>query len=188
MPSLQKVKEQATAAVCMSNERQLSIAWHTYAGNNPRILNSDTGDTTTGIYTVGSATLRSFVADPQDENGTRSNTSLADKIRGYKKGSFWPYIENHKAYHCPSDSRIAKEPATPLGGLPNTVGGYRSYSMGAPLSQLAALNPPSTGEGDVVVTKLEQFLRPSSKIVWLEEADGFGWNHRTWNMYLNQYS
>ena len=187
LPSLQKVKQLATAAVCMSNERQLSIAWHSYAGDNTRILNADTGDTTSGTYTANAVTLTSFVADPQDENGARRNTTLEDKIRGYKRGSFWPYIETHKLYHCPSDSRIATEPVTPLAGFTNTIGGYRSYSMGAPLSQWAALAPPPTGEGDVVVSKLEQFLRPSSKIIWLEESDGFGWNHRTWNMYLNQY-
>jgi len=188
MPALQKVKEQATATVCLSNERELSIAWHTYAGDNTRILNSDTGKGTEATYAGG---LVSFVVNPQDKNGNLSNTTLEDKIRGYKKGSFWPYIETHKLYHCPSDSRVTSLPTKGFKWVEmptnvNLLGGYRSYSMGAPLSQFT-LSSTASGENLVVVSKLTQFVRPSSKIVWIEEADGFGINNRTWNMYLNEY-
>ena len=112
--------------------------------------------------------------------------TIQDKVRGYKRGSFWTYIENYKVYHCPGDSRHTMPPTDPLTGFTNTIGGYRSYSMGAPLSQWA-LGATFSGESLVVVKKLTEFVRPGSKVVWLEEADGYGWNHRTWNMYLNQY-
>ena len=54
------------------------------------------------------------------------------------------------------------------------------------MSQMG-LGATSTGECFVVVRKINEFLNPSSKVVWLEEADGYGWNHRTWNMFLTEF-
>lgn len=192
IPALQIAKEQASAAVCLSNENQLSKSWLLYAEDcDSFIVDADTGDTVTGYFNYtppgGSRiTIHTFVADPQDMNGNRSNTSIEDKVRGYKKGALWPYFENYKLFNCPHDRRYRKEPVTPLTGFPNTIGGYRSYSMGAPLSQWG-LGATGTGENLVVVAKISEFVSPSSKVVWLEEADGYGWNHRTWNMWLNDY-
>jgi prepilin-type N-terminal cleavage/methylation domain-containing protein/prepilin-type processing-associated H-X9-DG protein len=195
IPALQVAKEQASAAVCMSNENQLSKSWVLYAEDSDGfIVDADTGDTASGYYYFtppGGTSIRihTFVADAQDENGNRCNTSIEDKVRGYRRGALWPYFENHKLFNCPHDRRYRKEPPYPLGGLPNTIGGYRSYSMGAPLSQwsLGWTDGGGSGEYLVVVQKITQFVNPSSKIVWLEEADGYGWNHRTWNMWLNDY-
>jgi prepilin-type N-terminal cleavage/methylation domain-containing protein/prepilin-type processing-associated H-X9-DG protein len=191
MPALQVAKEQASAAVCLSNEGQLSKAWHLYTDDcDGFIMDGDTGDTLTGYFNYtppGGFTIRihTFVADPQDMNGNRSNLSVQDKIRGYEKGALWPYIKGHKVLNCPQDKRWRKEPPNPMTGFPNRIGGYRSYSMGAPLSQWG-LGATGTGECYAVVAKITEFVTPSSKIVWLEEADGYGWNHRTWNMWLNQ--
>ena len=189
MPALQVAKEQASAAVCMSNNRQLAMIWMLYAEDyDAFIVDGDTGDQADGQAIVntpdGPVEVRYFVADPQDENGLRSNTSVEDKRRGYERGALWPYMETHEVFHCPQDKRYKKPPLHPLGGLPNTIGGYRSYSMGAPLSKMG-YSADITGECFVVISKLNEFVNPSAKIVWLEEADGYGWNHRTWNMYLN---
>lgn len=198
IPALQVAKEQASAAVCMSNESQLSKAWHLYTEDRDGfIVDADTGDTTTGYFNYTppggtTMTIHTFVADPQNAAGIRSNTSVDQKVRGYKKGALWPYFENHKLFNCPHDRRYRKDPEEGdrlnylLDRSLNTIGGYRSYSMGAPLSQWS-LDATYTGEYLVVVAKLTEFVNPSSKIVWLEEADRYGWNHRTWNMFLNQY-
>lgn len=194
MPALQVAKEQASAAVCLSNNRQLAVIWMLYADDNDGLLvDADTGWSTTGYTNVtipsGVISVHNFVADPQDPQGNRRNTSLEDKIRGYKKGALWPYKEDYKVYNCPHDRRYREEPRDPMAEIAldiNTVGGYRSYSMGAPLSQ-ATLGYYETGENLVVIQKVGDFYNPGSKVVWIEEADGAGWNLRAWDMFLNAY-
>ncbi len=183
LPSLNNAKRLATAIVCMSNVRGLSQGWYLYAQDNDSyIMDGDTGDTANGWRNTNGKMVHLFTADPQDQNGTRRNSSLEDKIRGYMKGAMWPYMENHKLYNCRSDKRWLKDALDPfLSG--KCIGGYRSYSLGAPLSR-QGLGATSTGENLCVVEKQTEFFNPSSKVVWLEEADGYGINHRTWNMFL----
>ncbi len=192
MPALRAAKSLAASAICLNNEAQLVKAWLLFADeNDSNLVDGDTGDTLTGqvTYTIGgqSVTVRTFVADPQDVNGNRSNKNLDDKERGFKKGALWPYIGDKKVYNCPADIRWTKDAKNPLAsfGTP-CIGGYRSYSMGAPLSRFG-LTSTGSAENLAVVTKMNEIINPSGKIVWLEEADGYGINHRTWNMYLNQY-
>lgn len=192
LPALKVAKQLASAAVCLSNEHQLALIWALYFDDyDGFIVDADTGDTLTGDYDYNSPNgwirIHTFVADPQDASGNRCNTTVSDKVRGYKNGALWPYMETHKVFKCPHDTRYRKEPLVPRTGFPNTIGGYRSYSMGAPLSQWS-LGATTTKENLVVIEKFSEFVSPSFKIVWLEEMDGAGWNHRTWNMDLDNYS
>lgn len=185
MPALDNAKRLATATICMSNVRGLSQCWYLYTEDNDSwIMDGDTGDTASGWQMKNGRNVHLFTPDPQDENGTRRNSSIEDKVRGFKKGAVWPYMENYKLFNCRSDKRWTKDAVNPyLGG--KCIGGYRSYSMGAPLS-LQGLGATGTGENFCVIEKQNEFVSPGMKIVWLEEADGYGINHRTWNVYLNQ--
>ena len=192
IPALNYAKVQATAITCMFNCKGLANGWYLYAEDNDNwLMDGDTGDVASGwgTLTVNGTQVRVhyFVADPQDENGNRRSTTLEDTIRGFQKGALWSYAESHKIYHCPSDKRYLSPPrsSAPLSAATATKGGYRSYSMGAPLSQWS-YGATDTGENLAVVSKRNQFINPSSKVVWLEEADGYAWNHRTWNMWLNR--
>ena len=183
LPSLDNAKRLATAIVCMANVRGLSQGWYLYAQDNDSyIMEGDTGDTANGWRNTNGKMVHLFTPDPQDESGNRRNSSIEDKVRGYMKGAMWPYMENYKLYNCRSDKRWLKDALNPF--LPGKcIGGYRSYSLGAPLSR-QGLGATSTGENLCFVEKQNEFFNPSSKVVWLEEADGYGINHRTWNMYL----
>ena len=189
MPALDNAKRLATAVVCMSNVRGLSQCWYLYTEDNDSwIMDGDTGDTADGWQMKRNRLVHLFTPDPQDVNGNISNTSVEDKIRGFKKGAVWPYMENYKLFNCRSDTRWRKEAVDGYARYKNGVGGkciggYRSYSMGAPLSR-QGLDATSTREDLCVIEKQNEFINPSSKIIWLEEADGAGINHRTWNMFL----
>lgn len=197
IPALQNAKNLAAAAVCLANESSMTKAWLQYAeANKGFLMDGDTGDTLTGWNNVTipengtnvAYRVHNFVADPQNVAGARSNKDLTDKQRGYQKGALWPYIEAMKAYNCPADKRWTKPATNPYSafGLP-CIGEYRSYSMGAPYSLWTVQQNSATMESAAVVRKLNEIVSPGSKIVWLEEADGFGINHRTWNVYLGQY-
>lgn len=192
MPSLQAAKEIAATAVCLTNQKQLGTAYFLYAEDNDGKLADGVpiADTSTGwkIVTIGGKTYRihGFVAEPMDENGSFRNDSLEDKIRGFEKGALWAYLENYKVYNCPADKRWRKPPTeTNPALIRGTIGGYRSYSIGAVLSAYG-LGMTSTGENEVTILKYSDFSNPGNKIVFLEEADASGFNHFTWNIFLNQ--
>ena len=190
LPSLQHAKLQATAVVCMSNQKQLVAAWDMYATANddkivdgaPR-LSGTIKNTFPGTPYYGQ-TSTCFVAEPQNEAGTSfQNNTLEDKIRGFKRGGLWPYYEDYKLMHCPSDRRYHKGPTTVQNGK---MGGYRSYSIGAVYS-FAGYGTVGwdTKEDKYVTLKYNRIRRPSEKFIWIEEADGCGYNQNTFNIWIN---
>ncbi|NLH17455.1 MAG: type II secretion system protein [Phycisphaerae bacterium] len=185
IPSLEVAKKQATAIICLGNVKALSNGWYLYAEDNDNwLMDGDTCDrdqaganikTGWTLYPGTSQRVHNFVSAPQDELGNERNNSIEDKTRGFEVGAAWPYAETPKVYHCPSDKRYLFPAHGPGGG----IGGYRSYSLGAVYSQRS-----SGAEALCRVDKLNQIAAPGEKFTWLEEMDGFGWNHRTWNMDL----
>lgn len=189
MPSLHKAKEIAAAVVCLSNQKQISVAYYIYAEDNAgKVTDSKPATTSDGVMVFSNSVVgdhfetKCFIAEPMDALGNYSNTSLEDKIRGFEKGGLWSYLESHKVYNCPADKRWRKPREE---GSSDQIGGYRSYSIGAVLSA-EGYQHNSTGEDKVTIIKFSRFSNPSSKIVFLEEADGEGINGNYWNMYLNE--
>lgn len=189
IPALRSAKEIAAAAVCMANQNQMVKAWLLYADDNDaEIVDGDTSDSLTdpGYETYSGVRVWCWVGRPMGLNREDVNKTLEDKVRGLQAGALWPYLEAHKVYNCPVDKRYVK-PATYKGNSadnydPEWYGGYRSYSLGKVYSKR-----PTTGSGEenYIASKLSDISLPGSKIVFLEEADGYGWNHKTWNMNLN---
>ncbi len=179
MPALNKAKQQATAAVCLNNESQLSKAYIMYAMENDDFLMDAklAGPGFHNGFSWADRNMRAFMSVPMDINGNASNMTMDDKIRGFKEGALWKYIQTHEILNCPGDKRINKSLES------GDLGGFRSYSLGAVLSRMA---PPGTGEDVYSIKKLTEFARPSSKIVWLEEADGSGFNRNFWDIFLNE--
>ncbi|MBN1817318.1 MAG: type II secretion system protein, partial [Sedimentisphaerales bacterium] len=192
VPALQYAKVQATAAICLANLNGLSKAWVLYANNNDDNIVGSGTDGWDAWQTMGypawnpTGTIRkkNFVAFPQDENHNFRNISLQDEIRGLEQGGLWPYAENEKVYHCPSDKRYLSPP-TQI-NAPNEKGGYRTYSMGCPMNGYASNSGNwMTGEYYACVYKTMEIRNPGQKIVFVEEQDGQGYNINTWNIYLN---
>jgi len=191
IPSLQAAKEIAAAAVCMSNNRQLGAAYYTYAFENDGfIADGQPALTVDGYRTFtlpGGRQYRghSFTGEPRDETGAWRNTSLEDKFRGFKVGAIWPYLESPDVYHCPVDRRWRNPPTAVTPTPSNSIGGYRSYSIGAVLSA-AGYGETGTGENEYVILKYSDFSNPSTKITFLEEQAGDGFNQNYWDVYLNR--
>lgn len=197
IPSLQNAKRYAASAVCLGNESQLIKSWLLYAeDNDTKIVDGDTSDEYGGHSTYdrnfwGDGTVRVFnwVGRPMGSNGEDLNDTIEDKVRGFEKGALWPYVNEPKAYNCPADKRYIKPAIFPLNSTtadpPGVwVGGYRTYSLGKTLSKRPTGSGDPSGEMTVEISKTSQFVNASGKIVFLEETDGYGWNHRTWNMNL----
>jgi prepilin-type N-terminal cleavage/methylation domain-containing protein len=79
LPALGRAREQSRRVRCLSNMRQLTIAWLGYAQNNKGKL-------------CGSNTR-----DPWDW------VQAGDDLDSLKTGVLWPYINSSEVFHCPND-------------------------------------------------------------------------------------
>lgn len=170
VPALKTAKIQAQATVCLSNVNGLTKSWMLYAQENDDLL--------VGTM-VGNTKQPDFcwVAAPQDASGTTvssGNSTVDDEIRGIRKGLLFDYVNDPKAYHCPSDRRFLYPPES--GGTGD--GGYRSYSL------VAGAGPCRQSEVDwngyEPYTKLTRIPSPGDKYIMVEESDGRGMNVNSW--------
>jgi prepilin-type N-terminal cleavage/methylation domain-containing protein/prepilin-type processing-associated H-X9-DG protein len=97
LPALHRVREQGRRVVCMSNLKQLSLAWIMYADENDgRLVNGAAGftDTTTSwgkhAGELAWIDVRNF------------NSPWDSQIQDIKEGALWPYMKNVDMYRCPT--------------------------------------------------------------------------------------
>jgi prepilin-type N-terminal cleavage/methylation domain-containing protein/prepilin-type processing-associated H-X9-DG protein len=182
MPSLDMAKRKAAGVVCMSNEKQLSLAWTLFAADNDDTIVDGEPDSKApydGFTTYsGFGKVANFITVPVNETYTAADYTLEGRIRGLERGGLWMYLENYKIYHCPADKRTIKD---------ELRYGYRTYSIGKVYSRSPPGQWGDTGEKDVSVNKMNQIKNPGSKFVWVEEMDvQEKYNNYTWNHFLNE--
>jgi prepilin-type N-terminal cleavage/methylation domain-containing protein/prepilin-type processing-associated H-X9-DG protein len=101
MPALQRAREQGQRASCLSNLKQLALAWILYADeNDDRVVSSEAGGTWRNQY--GEPWVGVTWA-----GGWAQGTQLpaADQVRGIRIGALWPYVRELKLYKCPTGYR-----------------------------------------------------------------------------------
>jgi prepilin-type N-terminal cleavage/methylation domain-containing protein/prepilin-type processing-associated H-X9-DG protein len=96
MPALARVREQGKRMACLSNLRQLTMAWIMYADeNDDKLINGDSGEYgwagTNGPYWVR-----------QDYGSTQTEVQ---KEQAIKDGALYPYVRDVKSYKCPNVER-----------------------------------------------------------------------------------
>ena len=99
MPALSRAREMGKRAACLSNVKQLALAWIMYADeNDDRIVNGATGFsfTTTGWGDHGKE--RSWI-----DGYSPNNLELARE--DIRNGALWPYTKSEKMYRCPTGKR-----------------------------------------------------------------------------------
>jgi len=153
IPSLQKAKEFGTMAVCLNNQRALALGYRLYSGENDDCV-------PVGIF----GTAKGWVAN-------RSDDTLESRIEAVEAGSLFPYLETHKAYHCPGDKRWIR--GTVFGGQRHMGDRYQMYvSYTLPIS----LNNSGGNK------KLASIKNPSGSYLFLEDGyDGWSATNATWN-------
>ena len=92
-PVLRSAREQGQRVVCLSNLKQLTLAWFAYATENDGVL---VRGTAFGISIKGNQSVESWV-------GTAfcSHESRASLIENTNKGALWTWIKNIDIYRCP---------------------------------------------------------------------------------------
>ena len=174
LPALSMAKLKAMTATCLSNQRQLALAWEMYADDNhSRIVNVDTVVNANADIPWRYANPSPPPQIPFSDIGT-SKADILILQQGYKLGALYRYAPNVNVLHCPADLR-AKSPYPGSGNPPGTFA-WGSYSGAGGLNGVTyAPNTP--------ITKQSAVLHPSQRYVWLEENDPRGENKSSWAMH-----
>jgi len=167
LPALSRARAKATSSACVSNQKQLALAWLMYADeNNDRMVGFNT-------YPLNPVNWRTETSDVlvTVPAGYSAQQAVIYKVQmGYKQpspafaGPLWKYAPNPDIVHCPGDPRCR---------LPVGSGfAWDSYSG------VNGLN----GESAPYLLKRTQVMHPSERFLWVEGADGRGENVGSWEM------
>jgi prepilin-type N-terminal cleavage/methylation domain-containing protein/prepilin-type processing-associated H-X9-DG protein len=154
LPALANAKKRAQAATCLSNQKQLCLAWTMYADDNHDfIINTGTG------VQNGCVPWRYAAPFPPPKTAGLSaqDADMLTLQTGYKLGGLYQYAPNVNVLHCPADAR-----ANPV---PPGSFDWGSYSGAGGLNGLFPDSGPSK------ITKLSGILHASQRYVWIEEND-----------------
>jgi len=95
IPVLRSAREAGQRAVCLSNLRQLTLAWTAYAEEHDgQIVNGGAfGEASAGRLTLKGWAGRAFLP--------RNSRTRAELIEHYDKGALWPWIKDIDICRCP---------------------------------------------------------------------------------------
>ena len=195
IPSLRAAKELASGAVCVSNQRQLCLAWTSYADDNDSLLvggsnycgypGTPGADRPTPYRWVEYPLLHD--TDNPEVTGLipESQYSIDTRKNGIRAGRLFAYTGDEDVYHCPGDRNIAKqEPEAvfrsyAITGLMNgedfasngRSGGGGLAGLYTPIVKYrsAVTAPGGTAKKLYVVVKSSEIRSPGSKHVFVEE-------------------
>jgi prepilin-type N-terminal cleavage/methylation domain-containing protein len=175
LPSLAAAKRKAYVATCLSNTRQLALAWIMYAHDNNDSLVVLTTIPVNNMLPWRTDLLRVNAPLPVGIAAGTKEAVIYQTQMGYKQpfpsqaGPLWSYAPSPNIMHCPGDSRI---------NLPVGSGCcYDSYSGVVYLNADALYYAPYMADN---LTKLNQLVHPSSRMVWAEGGDLRGDNLGSW--------
>jgi len=167
LPALAKAKLRAQAVNCVSNQKQLGLAWTMYADDNQdKLVNFNTIVVNGNVPWLYLPAPTGLIVPA----GLSAIDADVFKLReGYKQGALYSYAPNVNVLHCPADRRALNSSVT-------SVTAPGNYAFGS-FSGVASLN------GQVsVITKRNILQHPSERYLWVEENDPRGENQNSWMM------
>jgi prepilin-type N-terminal cleavage/methylation domain-containing protein len=169
LPALAKAKLKATQATCVSNQRQLGLAYAMYVNDNNGSLvvyNSSVFKNGGGYWGL----------DPNAPGDWLSSAFALKDVQGdlTTNNVLFQYGPNPGVYHCPGDVRFNLNI-----GTGNSVGwAYDSYAIAEDVEALNGFGN-STGNNPTSFAKMSQIKRVSDCAVFVEQADTRGYNAGT---------
>jgi prepilin-type N-terminal cleavage/methylation domain-containing protein len=156
LPALARAKLKATQANCLSNQKQLGLGLHMYAGDN-------------GDQIVPFASGGGFWTPPGGLQGTLAgqNADLDFKLMQsiLKTNPLAIYVPNPAVVHCPGDVRFKN--------VPGNGWAYDSYSK---TQNVGGENYSSYWGAGAAYTRLSQVVQSSATFAFTEDADWRGYN------------
>ena len=179
LPALTQAKLKATMATCLSNHKQLGLAWILYADDNQDVLVCFNGADTVNAAGINQRPWRyqppnspapSLPVPPTRPSGMDNKSyAILCMQECVKQGALGQYLRTADVIHCPSDTR-SKRPA----------GQGFAYGSVAGMTGLNGQTWDQHPTAKEILVKRNQLMRPSEKILWVEENDPRGENWGTW--------
>jgi prepilin-type N-terminal cleavage/methylation domain-containing protein len=172
LPALAKAKQKAQAMQCLSNTRQLAIAWTMYAGDNHDSMVPNRGLGGQSPQVAGDprtfADLQSGGSHAQWCPGNMQNQTIALNYDEWiKAGLLYSYVNNVNVYHCPADHN--RVPRTVAAAFQKPA--LRTYSMNCWLQSMDTSGNKVAAwlgiGGYIVYTKLSNMSRPGPSKTWV---------------------
>jgi prepilin-type N-terminal cleavage/methylation domain-containing protein len=163
LPALSKAKNKAMGIACLSNQKQLIVAWMMYNDDNQGFL----ANLNTGLNLRGETPWR-WISPPKPPTTSGMNAMqilLARYNAGFDQGALAPYAKDPNVIHCPADPRGQK----PAGA---------GFVWGS-ISGVGYVNGEQT-DATHGLTKANQIRRTSDIYVFVEENDLRGENNGSW--------
>ena len=167
LPALSKAKEKARALSCMSNQKQLTMAWIMYAGDNDGRLAPNGQQSSQGIFPTDARYLPGGqYAQWCPGLVNVANTRMSEFI---KVGLIYPYVNNIDIYRCAADLREFSN----LGVSYPQARGCSMNCCIAPLTNSTSQLVPWNGPGNKLFWKDTDFIRPgpSTTFVLIDENE-----------------
>jgi len=120
MPALQRAREQGKRAGCLSNLKQLTLAWIVYADDNEdKLVNGDTGEygwvsggTGSNMYAAGHPPHEShYMEVPWVLKDWTDSMSKLQKDEAIENGALYAYTRTLKLYKCQTVGNRAARPS-----------------------------------------------------------------------------
>lgn len=171
LPALSRAKLKATGAACLSNQKQLILAFVMYGTDHDDGIVQTEGRTaaesnTGGGYWKGPTQNGVY----RDLAANMTVTEAQQRIEeGLRLGPLFPYASATGAYHCPGDLRT-KRLKVKRGWA------YDSYSKANGMNGIAGWQSGA----QTPYKKQSAVLDPSEAMVFLEESDPRDYNRGTW--------
>jgi prepilin-type N-terminal cleavage/methylation domain-containing protein/prepilin-type processing-associated H-X9-DG protein len=159
LPALSKAKMQAQSITCLSNSKQIVLAWKMYANdNNGKLVPNDYVTESAGCFTFG-------VLDYNNGNpaGADTNTSY---LVGQKYSALGSYTINPGIFKCPSDMSAQFGTA----GLPRVRSISMSQAVGPGVDGTSANQGPHLPQADgwlVYIKESDIGSSPSPSLLWV---------------------
>jgi prepilin-type N-terminal cleavage/methylation domain-containing protein/prepilin-type processing-associated H-X9-DG protein len=163
LPALAKAKASAQSSNCLSNEKQLTLAWVMYAGDAREYLANNFSQGNADCGSVAWVSAGSQLGVGTWSGNGREPLAYDTNTAAITHGLLWPYNNNAGIYHCPADQSTADQPNS---GIPRN----RSYSMSIGMNWLDENSSPDSTNGTFVRSTDIRLPSPSAASVFLDEA------------------
>ncbi|MBM4026618.1 MAG: prepilin-type N-terminal cleavage/methylation domain-containing protein [Planctomycetes bacterium] len=170
MPSLNRAREQGKRASCLSNLKQLQMAWIAYASDNDdRIVNGEAEYGTAGTCTTptsGRHRNEKWWVGTDCHSGYMTGQKLAQDVQlsAIRAGALFPFVPAEKLYQCPTGVRGEMRTYT----ITDAMNGlYRDGTANA-----STFTGTRVGRTVLWVKKMSEVVvpGPSERIVFLDEG------------------
>jgi len=157
LPALARAKAQGLSTNCLTNQKQLALAWLSYNNDNRGFLVSNNPGAVDADGTAGYAWVYGDVSPTGSDPADQLN------VTNIIKGLLYPYVGNFKVYACPAETVLVK-----VGPL--TGSRVRNYSMSGQMNGQTGTSLENYAAPNVKETDIRH-PPPSRALLFIHEND-----------------